>query len=185
MNYLHPLFRSNGPIEIINGFNQILGVVSGFDARLKGSKEETTFWVGQYYRNPDGTIDYDTFDLYDNLDTNWAASENTNNWNDITCYDMRIADSKYDTMTRRQQIQVDKVRGLATQAGCILLFCIDEPCWLCALISPEEQDEESDYLIAILDKDKDIVPVNDYDPARMSDFTPDVGINQPCSVLYC
>ena len=62
MNY-SDLVPSAESIEIINGLNQIRGVVAGVDPRQKGTKHERTYWLGQYLTKPDGSVNYDTYFL--------------------------------------------------------------------------------------------------------------------------
>ena len=171
MNY-SDFVPSADSFEIINGVNQTRGVVAGVDPRQKGTKKERTYWIGQYLTESDGSVNYDTYFLYENLNTHWAASEPKNRWNDITCQDMRIADSVYASLTPKQQYNVDWVRGLALHVGCILFFCIDEPDWACALFSGENQIEFDDYEIAKIDINLDPSPLNDYDPVNIIDITP-------------
>ena len=114
----------NPDFGVINGVNQITTLVAGVDERIKGSKLEDKYWIGQYFRGQDGSIDYDLYYLYTGLDVNYAASEYLNNWSDITFADVRYADSIYESLTLKQQQNVDWVRGLAIQLGYFNMFCI-------------------------------------------------------------
>ena len=147
-----------------NGINQFTKVVAGFDSRQRGTSNENTYYIGQYFRREDGTVDYDVYYLYDALKTNWAASEYNNNWNDITCTDMRQADIAYESCTPFQQRNIDWVRGLALQVGCISIFCIDEAFWWCATIS-YEPPISVDYEVASVDFTGVPDTVNTYESA--------------------
>lgn len=179
-----PLNRDDPTNGIINGVNQISHVVAGFDNRQKGTNNENTYYIGQLFRDKDGNVDYDLYQLYDALNTNWAASEYKNNWDDITCTDMRRADLEYESCTPFQQRNIDWVRGLAHQVGCVSIFCIDEPYYYCALISYEAYAGSRDYLVAVVDLTSPPDVVNEYESAIIKENpSPLKGVSQSLDTI--
>ena len=153
-------------LEIINGVNQITTIVSGYDERQAKTKLKNQYFIGQFYTAPNDVVDYDHFNLYSNTNIQWTASEKDNPlWNDITFSDVREADSAYETHTKKQQCQIDWVRGLAIQKGYYSFFCIDEPDWVCAAIPPFPTDDTDEYLAAIIDDTLDPITENTYESA--------------------
>ena len=138
---------------VINGVNQITGVVAGVDERQEYSSScKYTYFIGQFYTTPEGNVDYDNYYLFDSYDTDWTASRLSNPlWNDITFSDVRKADIAYEGCTDKQKWNIDWVRGLAIQLGYWSLFCIDEEGYYCALISPLIEELDETYESAAID----------------------------------
>ena len=156
---------------VINGVNQVTTVVAGIDIRHRYSITcREKYWIGQFYTSPEGVIDYDLYYLYDRYQVDWNASKASDPlWNDITFQDVRNADRVYESCTDKQKWNIDWVRGLAIQYGYWGFFCIDEPNWYCAIIWPNEEELDVDYVSAEIDNDADKVPVNTYEPANLND----------------
>ena len=162
--------------------DQITTVVAGFDDRMEYSKLKNKYFIGQFYTSPEGQVNYDLYYLFTGADIDYAASELDNPcWNDITFNDVRIADTIYETCTTKQKWNIDWVRGLAIQLGYVNFFCVDEPDWLCAYVSPSTGDFEGWDNGIIYEVDPPEGRVNTYYPAFLKDVPPYLGQSQKAS----